>query len=111
VFRERLAESIEGCAVFEHRQFAVGVAGVVPGTELDGIDPVGFQLLEDFTQRELGQQGSKYASSHHPSLANKKTHVWPTVGQAIVFCRLLFGMQGGRPRMTMARPTEELRVH
>ncbi len=64
VVGENLLELGEGRGIFEHREFAVRIAGIVSGGEFDGVDLERREFLENRGQRKLGQQGSKDSNAH-----------------------------------------------
>ena len=50
--------------IFEHCELAVGIAGIVPGAEFDGVDVERREFLENRRQRELRQQCSEDSDAH-----------------------------------------------
>ena len=64
VIGQNFLELGQGGGIFEHREFAVGIAGIVAGAELDGIDLQRLEFLENRGQRKLRQQGSEDSNAH-----------------------------------------------
>ena len=64
VVGEESLEPVELGRIVEHGQLAVRVAGIIAGTEFDGIDVQLLQLLEDFLERKLAEKRSKDANFH-----------------------------------------------
>ena len=61
----------EGCGIFEHRELAVRIAGIVSRGEFDGVDLQRREFLENRGQRKLRQQGSKDSNAHKAFLSSK----------------------------------------
>ena len=60
---ERLAEIRKRPGVLQHREFAVGVAGVVARSQLNRINTMALELVQDLFQGKLGQQRGEDADS------------------------------------------------
>ena len=64
VVGEFALEVLQLAFVLQHRELAVGVAGIIAGTEFHGIDVVAFQLLEYVFDGQLRQERCEYADFH-----------------------------------------------
>src|SRR5258708_29049608 len=70
---EFLFEFLEGRAIFERRELAVRIAGVIASTQLDRFNLVELEFLENVVERKLGQQRSEDTNSHEGQGYHKPT--------------------------------------
>ena len=61
---EELLKFGEGFGVVEHGELAVRVAGIIAGTEFDGVDVKGLKLVENSRERQLGEERGKDSDFH-----------------------------------------------
>jgi hypothetical protein len=80
VVRELLLELLQRDPVVEHGQFAMRIAGIISGAELDCRNIQRAQLLEHFFKGKLRQEGSEDADSHRV----KNINVRGIVGQPML---------------------------
>jgi hypothetical protein len=62
--RQSRLEGRKRGTVFEHGELAMSVSRIVARSQLDGVDFVALELLQNFIERKLGQEGGEYADSH-----------------------------------------------
>src|SRR5579862_8573155 len=59
-----LFKLLQRLPVVQHRQFAMGIAGIVAGAELDREDIQAFQFVEHFVEGEVGKKRCENSDLH-----------------------------------------------
>jgi len=61
---EELLEFGEGFGVVEHGKLAMRVAGIIAGSEFNGVDVQAFELVENSRKRQLGEERGEDSDFH-----------------------------------------------